>query len=66
MQLGPDQDPALDAATRALSGRAEGRERRFASIELRSVDSKMSALAPLGYLATVVVAVGIILLLWFL
>jgi hypothetical protein len=64
--FGARNDPALRAATQALTGGARRHARRFASIELRARDSALSRIAPLGYAASAVTALGVVVLLWLL
>ena len=66
MRLGDPLDPALDAATRALSSRSRRPVSRFASIELRAVDSRLSRFAPAGYLASGALALVVVAVLWML
>ncbi len=65
MRFGEQLDPALQAATVALSRRAQLHASRFASIELRGVSAQQH-LAPLGYLLAATSAVAIIVTLWLL
>ncbi len=65
MRLGEQFDPALEAATVALSRRAQHHASRFASIELRGVSSQRH-LAPLGYFAAAATSLTIVFTLWFL
>lgn len=63
MRLTDAPDPALEAASLALSGRRGGPSSRFASIELRGEARHLSHLAPLGYAVSVLlglVAVGVL------
>lgn len=63
MRLTDAPDPALEAASLALSGRRGGPSSRFASIELRGETRQLSHLAPLGYVVSVflgLVAVGVL------
>ncbi len=64
MRLKDPADPALQAASLALTGRAAQASSRFASIELRNQSVRMSRFAPVGYALTVCVALGTIVLLW--
>ena len=66
MRLIDSMDPALDAATLALSRRAQRHASRFASIELRGAESKTGHLAPLGYALSVVSALTLVAALWML
>jgi hypothetical protein len=64
MRLRDPLDPALQAASIALSGRAAQASSRFASIELRNQNARFSRLAPLGYAITISAAVATIFVLW--
>jgi hypothetical protein len=64
--FGAHHDPALRAATLALTGGARRHASRFASIELRARDSALSKIVPLGYVVSAAAAFGVILLLWLL
>lgn len=66
MRFALSDDPALEAATLALSGRAKRHASQFASIELRAQRSPFSRIAPLGYLLSGVLAISLVLVLWFL
>lgn len=66
MRFALSDDPALQAATLALSGRAKRHASQFASIELRARSSPLSRIAPLGYLLSGLSAVALVLILWFL
>lgn len=59
-------DPALRAATLALTGGARRHASRFASIELRARDSALSRIVPLGYAISVIAALCVVVLLWLL
>jgi hypothetical protein len=50
----------------ALTGGARRHASRFASIELRAKDSALSRIVPLGYFASAVAAIGLVVLLWLL
>jgi hypothetical protein len=65
MRLGEPLDPALQAATVALSRQAQHHASRFASIELRS-QSNNRHLAPLGYLFAGLSGFAVVVTLWFL
>jgi hypothetical protein len=64
--IGTQNDPALRAATLALTGGARRHASRFASIELRARDSALSRIVPLGYAISALAAVGVVVLLWLL
>ncbi|HSC86314.1 MAG TPA: hypothetical protein VLC09_03555 [Polyangiaceae bacterium] len=64
MRLGDPLDPALEAATLALSGRKGRPASRFASIELRMAESRWDRWAPAGYLASGVLGVVVVAILW--
>lgn len=64
MRLRDPLDPALQAASIALTGRAAQASSRFASIELRNQSVRFSQLAPVGYAVSVLAAVATILVLW--
>ncbi len=64
MRLGDPLDPALEAATLALSAQNRRPASRFASIELRSVDSRLSRWAPAGYLASGLLGLVVVAVLW--
>lgn len=64
MRIGTTDDPALEAATLALTGRAKRHASRFASIELRAADSARRQMAPLGYAIAVLAACSIVVTLW--
>lgn len=64
MRIGDPLDPALEAATLALSGRNRRPASRFASIELRSVDSQLSRWAPAGYVVSAVLGLLVVGVLW--
>jgi len=64
MRIGDPLDPALQAASLALNGRAEHPSSRFASIELRGQTRQLSNLAPIGYVFSVGAALALIFLLW--
>jgi hypothetical protein len=64
MRLSDPVDPALQAASLALTGRAAQASSRFASIELRNQDARFSQFAPIGYVLTVIAALATILVLW--
>ncbi len=64
MRLGDPLDPALQAASLALNGRARQASSRFASIELRTTSARFSQLAPLGYTAAVLLGVATVVTLW--
>lgn len=64
MRLGEPFDPALQAASQALSGRAKQTSSRFASIELRTQESRLTQLAPVGYAATVIAALTTVAFFW--
>lgn len=49
MRLGSEMDPALQAATQALSRRAQYQASRFASIELRSAELRSIGHRSAGY-----------------
>lgn len=66
MRFALSDDPALEAATLALSGRAKRHASQFASIELRAQRSPLSRIAPLGYLLSGLLAISLVLVLWFL
>lgn len=66
MRFALSDDPALEAATLALSGRAKRHASQFASIELRARTSPLSQIAPLGYLLSGLSALTLVLVLWFL
>lgn len=57
-------DPALEAASLALSGRHSGPSNRFASIELRGETKQLSHFAPLGYAVAVLLGVVSVAVLW--
>jgi hypothetical protein len=63
MRLGESTDPALQAATVALSRQAQHHASRFASIELRS-QSTNRHLAPLGYLFAGLSGLALVTTLW--
>jgi len=69
MRLGSEVDPALEAATQAISRRAQHHASRFASIELRTskanAGSGGSRLAPLGYAMATTLGLGVVLAAWF-
>jgi hypothetical protein len=68
MRLGSEMDPALQAATLALSRRAQHQASRFASIELRSSKAKQARtgrLAPLGYAMATTFGLALVLAAWF-
>lgn len=64
MRLGAPLDPALEAATLALTGRAKRHASQFASIELRARDSNLSRIEPLGYLMAGLLAITLVTALW--
>lgn len=65
MRLGDPMDPAIEAACRALGGRPPSVPSGFASIELRGERrDHRPLLAPLGYAATVVLALAVISTVW--
>lgn len=64
MKLGAPPDPALDAASLALHGRARQHSSRFASIELREASSTLSRLAPVGYLFSALAGLALVVFLW--
>lgn len=68
MRLGDPLDPALEAATLALTGRTRRPQSRFASIELRSEKPRpsMNRWAPAFYLASGVFGVLVVGILWML
>jgi hypothetical protein len=66
MQRGEPLDPALVAATLALSRRAERQASRFATIDLRKVEAEKPHLALLGYFASVASALAVAVALWML
>ena len=69
MRLGSEMDPALQAATQALSRRAQFQASRFASIELRASKGSMGLtgrrLAPLGYAMATTLGLALVLAAWF-
>lgn len=65
MRIGDPLDPALEAASLTLSGRANQSSSRFASIELRGTEvRRLSGLAPLGYAVSVIAALTVVGALW--
>lgn len=64
MQLGQPTDPALEAASLALTGREAPGSSRFASIELRQSGRDLSQLAPLGYAASALAGAIVVAVLW--
>lgn len=64
MRLTDAPDPALEAASLALSGRRGGPSSRFASIELRGETRPLSHLAPLGYGVSVILGLLAVGVLW--
>jgi hypothetical protein len=64
MRIGEPQDPALAAATRALSSRKGQPSSGFASIELRVADSRWGRLAPAGYFASGFLGLLVVAVLW--
>jgi hypothetical protein len=64
MRLTDAPDPALEAASLALSGRRGGPSSRFASIELRGEARPLSHLAPLGYAISVFFGLVAVAVLW--
>lgn len=66
MRLGDPLDPALESATLALSGRTRRPATRFASIELRTVESRFNRLVPAGYLASGLLGLLVVGILWML
>lgn len=64
MRIGDSLDPALQAASQALTGRGKQSSSRFASIELRTQGSRLTQLAPVGYAATVIAALTTVAFLW--
>lgn len=72
MRLGSEVDPALQAATQAISRRAQHHASRFASIELRKgslsrapAGRVSTRLAPLGYAMATTLGLGVVLAAWF-
>jgi len=69
MRLGSEPDPALQAATQAISRRAQHHASRFASIELRMAQggkrSRGQVLAPLGYAMATTLGLALVLAAWF-
>lgn len=69
MRLGSELDPALQAATQAISRRAQHTASRFASIELRMSQAGRGRsgrqLAPLGYAMATTFGLGLVLVAWF-
>lgn len=64
MKIGPSLDPALEAASLALTGREEQQSSRFASIELRGRKASLSRYAPLGYVLSALAGMAVVILLW--
>jgi hypothetical protein len=64
MKIGAPLDPALESASLALNGRAEPHSSRFASIELRGRRASFSRFAPLGYVASALAGLLVVLVLW--
>ncbi len=64
MPIGDQIDPALSAASLALSRRPAGSSHGFASIELRDTGKHQPYLAPLGYALSVLAALITIAALW--
>jgi len=69
MRLGSEMDPALQAATQALSRRAQYQASRFASIELRAAKGNAlrtgRRLVPLGYAMATTFGLALVLAAWF-
>jgi hypothetical protein len=74
MRLGSEMDPALQAATQALSRRAQYQASRFASIELRAAKGDAGRgnalrtgrrLVPLGYAMATTFGLALVLAAWF-
>jgi hypothetical protein len=61
MRLTDATDPAIEAASLALSGRRHGPQSRFASIELRTESRSGSRIAQLAHLAPFGYAVSVLL-----
>lgn len=66
MRLTATPDPALEAANLALSQRGSHPASRFASIELRRMDSRLTHLEPIGYFLSGALGVLVSVLLWML
>jgi len=64
MRLGAPLDPALEAASQALHGRARQHSSRFASIELRGQSSAFSRFAPVGYVFSALLGLLVVIVLW--
>lgn len=66
MRLGDPLDPAIEAASLALSGNRGGTSQGFASIDLRGAKNQQGQYAPLGYAASALLGVIAVAILWLL